>query len=232
MEPMRQTIRIDSPDGGTDAYLATPEGGSGLPVVALHAWWGLNTDFRDFVDRLAGDGFTVVAPDLFDGTVLGTIDEAEKFSEELDEENNAERLLGRAAAALDHLLALPQSSGARAAALGFSFGGVYARWLAKTRPEVTALVTYYGGAWDPPAKASSSATWLSHWAAEDPYEAPEDAREAVAAQAGAGAVGHFYEGTRHWFAEAGRPEYVEAASELAYRRTVDFLRQALGEGAA
>ena len=232
MEPMHQTIRIDAPDGGTDAYLATPDSGSGLPVVALHAWWGLNADFRDFVDRLAGDGFTVIAPDLFDGTVLATIEEAEKFGEQLDEEHNAERLLGRAAAALDHLLGLSESSGSQAAALGFSFGGVYARWLAKTRPEVTALVTYYGGTWDPPADASSSATWLSHWAAEDPYEAPEGAREAVAAQAEAGAIAHFYDGTKHWFAEPSRPEYAEAASELAYRRTVDFLRHALGEGAA
>jgi carboxymethylenebutenolidase len=186
----------------------------------------LNQDFRNFGDRLAGDGFTVIAPDLFDGTVVDTVEAAEKFGEQLDEEHNAERLLGRAAAALDEVLRLPQTRGTRAAVLGFSFGAVYARWLAKQRPEIAAIVTYYGGAWDPPGDPSS-APWLSHWAAEDPYEDPDDARAAVAAVADAGAISHSYEGTRHWFAEPSRPEFVAAASDLAYRRTVDLLRQAL-----
>lgn len=222
---MTDTIQIDTADGGADAYLALPPSPPGPGVLALHAWWGLNADFRAFADRLAADGFTVMAPDLFDGAVLDTIKDAEKFAEELDEEHNAERLLGRAAAALDHLLGLPQVSGSQAAVIGFSFGGVYTRWLAKTRPQVAAIVTYYGGAWDPPGDPSS-APWLSHWAADDPYEDPNDAREAIDAQDGA--TGHFYEGTKHWFAEPSRPEYVEAASEQAYQRTVAFLRQMLG----
>jgi carboxymethylenebutenolidase len=197
--------------------------------VALHAWWGLNKDFRDFADRLATDGFTVLAPDLFDGTVLATIEEAERFGEQLDEETNAERLLGRAAAALDHVLAMPEAPGGRAAVLGFSFGAVYARWLAKTRPDVAAVVTYYGGTWDPPVDRSVvPVPWLSHWAEEDPYEDPGDARQTLEDQASAGAVGHFYAGTRHWFAEPDRPEYDADASELAYGRTVEFLRETLG----
>jgi carboxymethylenebutenolidase len=225
---MGTSTRIDTPDGGADAYLATPPNPPGPPVLALHAWWGLNQDFRDFADRLAGDGFTVLAPDQFDGTVVATIEDAEKFSEELDEEHSAERLLARAAAALDRLLARPESSGSRAAVLGFSFGAVYARWLAQTRPQVGAVVTYYGGTWDPTGQPSS-APWLSHWAAEDPYEDPADARATVEGLADAGAVGHFYEDTKHWFAEPSRPEYVEEASELAYRRTVEFLRSALDD---
>jgi carboxymethylenebutenolidase len=223
---MTDTIRIDTPDGGTDAYLSLPADPPAPGVVALHAWWGFNQDFRDFVDRLAAGGFTVIAPDLFDGTVLDTIEAAEKFGEELDEEHNAERLLGRAAAALDHLLAMPETRGARAAVLGFSFGGVYARWLAKQRPEVAAIVTYYGGAWDPPG-AASKAHWLSHWAADDPYEDPADARESVAAEAERGAEAHFYDGTKHWFAEPSRPEFVEGAAELSFGRTTEFLHASL-----
>ena len=145
---MGHTTRISTPDGDADAYLATPDNPPGPPVLALHAWWGLNGMFRDLVDRLAGDGFTVLAPDLFDGRVLATIEEAEAFQQnELDEEANAERLVVRCGAALDHLMQLPETRGDRAAVLGISFGGVYARWLAKTRPEIAGLVTYYGGGW-------------------------------------------------------------------------------------
>src|SRR5699024_5040085 len=122
--PMGTTTRIETPDGGCEAYLSTPSSPPGPPVVALHAWWGLNGDFRGFCDRLAGDGFTVIAPDLFDGTVVDTIEAAERFSEQLDEDHNAERLLGRAAAALDQVLSLPETRGTRAATLGFSFGAV------------------------------------------------------------------------------------------------------------
>jgi carboxymethylenebutenolidase len=224
------TIHLETPDGGCDAYLAMPALPPAPPVLALHAWWGLNEDFRRFADGLAADGFTVVAPDLFDGAVLDTIPAAEKFSEELDEEHNAERLLGRAAAALDRVLSLPESRGSRAGVLGFSFGTVYARWLAKSRPEIAAIVTYYGGTWDPPGSASR-APWLSHWASEDPYEDGDDARAAVSALADAGAVGHFYDATKHWFAEPSRPEYVEDAAELAFRRTTEFLHANLdGDG--
>ncbi len=224
---MGQTTRISTPDGGADAYLATPANPPGPPVLALHAWWGLNGMFRDLVDRLAGDGFTVLAPDLFDGRVLGTIEEAESFQQnELDEEANAERLVARCAAALDHLLQLPETRGDRAAVLGISFGGVYARWLAKTRPEIAGLVTFYGGDWDPPAEPRDPpAAWLSHWAEHDEFEeAPAEPAEAANPQS----ASHTYPETKHWFAEPDRPEFVEAASELAYSRTVEFLRSILG----
>lgn len=183
--------------------------------------------FRDLVDRLAGDGFTVLAPDLFDGRVLGTIAEAEAFQQnELDEEANAERLVARSSAALDHLLQLPETSGDQAAVLGISFGGVYGRWLAKTRPEVAALVTYYGGSWDPPADPRDPpAAWLSHWADNDEFE---DQPAAPAEAAYPQSVSHRYPNTKHWFAELDRPEFVQPASELAYSRTLEFLRSVLG----
>src|SRR6185437_12952423 len=75
------------------AYLASPPTGRGLPVLLLHTWWGLNQPIKDLADRLAADGFTVLAPDLFDGTVLTTIEEADAHGQKMDSEY--ERILGR-----------------------------------------------------------------------------------------------------------------------------------------
>ena len=223
---MGQTTRISTPDGGADAYVATPANPPGPPVLALHAWWGLNGMFRDLVDRLAGDGFTVLAPDLFDGRVLGTIEEAESFQQnELDEEANAERLVARCAAALDHLLQLPETRGGRAAVLGISFGGVYARWLAKRdrRSRAGDLLRWRLGS---TGRAARPARRLA--------QPLGGARRVRGGAGGAGrgrepeSASHTYPDTKHWFAEPDRPEFVEAASELAYSRTVEFLRSILG----
>jgi len=46
--------------------------------------------------------------------------------------------------------------------------------------------------------------------------------EALAA-ANAG-VTHTHSGTKHWFAEADRPEYDKTAADLAFGETVAFLK--------
>src|SRR5512141_3026085 len=82
---MGETIRIQEAAGGTDDYLAPARPSPGPPVLLLHTWWGLNQTMRDLADRLAGDGFTVMAPDLFDGRVLTTIEDAEAFTTAIEQ---------------------------------------------------------------------------------------------------------------------------------------------------
>ena len=114
-------------------------------MLLLHAWWGLTEMMRDLADRLAADGFTVLAPDLFNGTVLKTIEEADKHVGEV--EGNADRLYARVNAALDHLLADPNVAGNRAAVIGFSFGAYYGtgwRSLGRRRPRSSRTMAGWG----------------------------------------------------------------------------------------
>src|SRR5262245_15960237 len=58
-------------------YLALPQGGKGPGVLVCHAWWGLNQVFTDLCDLLAAKGYVAFAPDLYDGKIVSTIEDAE-----------------------------------------------------------------------------------------------------------------------------------------------------------
>ena len=65
-------------------YLARSESGGGPGVILIQEWWGLNAHIEDVADRLAAEGFVVLAPDLYHGTVVSEPDEARKLVMELD----------------------------------------------------------------------------------------------------------------------------------------------------
>lgn len=221
---MGQMTRLQTVDGEANAYLAPARPSPGPPVLLLHPWWGLNQTIRDLADRLAGDGFTVLAPDLFDGTVLTTIEDAEAYTTAIEQGGggpgslNPDRIMGRVEASLDHLLAQPDARGDRAAIVALSFGGWYGSHVAAGRSDVAAFVSIYSDVYEAPGGAA----YLGHFAANDQFvdPPPPDMEKAL----GPGSAVHVYPGTKHWFMEPDRPEYDEKAAALAYSRTVDFLR--------
>lgn len=154
---MGETIRIQEASGDTNAYLAPARATPGAPVLLLHPWWGLNQTIRDLADRLADDGFTVMAPDLFQGTVLVTADDAKAFLTSIGQGDthdgalNQDRIMGSAEAALDHLLAHPDVRGDRAAIIGLSMGAGYGHEVAAGRPDVVAFVGFYLGIFEAPS---------------------------------------------------------------------------------
>jgi carboxymethylenebutenolidase len=196
----------------------------GAPVLLLHPWWGLNGAIRDLADRLAGDGFTVAAPDLFDGTVLSTPEEAEAFLGTIGTGSvTRESIAAASGAALEQLLASPDARGDRAAIIGLSFGAMQAMRLLEGRSDIAALVGFYSGIFEAP----EGIPYLGHFAEHDEFD---DSAEVPAFEKtlGEGSAAYVYPGTKHWFLERDRPEYDAEAAELAYGRTVAFLREHLG----
>jgi carboxymethylenebutenolidase len=221
---MGETIRIQAAAGDTDTYLAPARPSPGAPVLLLHAWWGLNEAIRDLADRLAGDGFTVMAPDLFDGKVLTTPQEAEAYTTAIEQGDgqpgglNPDRIMGRVQATLDHLLAHPDVRGERAAIVSLSFGGWYGSQVAAGRSDVAAFVSIYSDVYEGPGEAA----YLGHFASDDQFVDLPPAEKLAALPAGSAA--HVYPNTKHWFMEPDRPEFDPTAAELAYGRTAEFLR--------
>ncbi len=223
---------------GSRAYRSTPNSASKGPVLLLHAWWGLNDTITALADRLAGDGFEVLSPDLFDGVVLDTIEAADTHISEV--EADYQEIYAKTQRALDSLLAGEDFS--KAALIGFSFGAAYGQWLASEREDLAGVVTFYGGlGFDVPddteaepwqwVRSETSPPYLGHFAEDDQYEDEEpagvEAFDARLREANPLSAAYLYPGTKHWFFEADRPEFDPGAAQLAYERTARFLTETL-----
>lgn len=204
------------------AYVADSAGAEAPGVVVFHAWWGLNGDVVAFADRLADAGFSVIAPDLYGGEVTAEVDEAKRLTGTVDEEQGNAIAL----AALERLAGRPGASGA-IGAVGFSFGAHWAVWTPAQQGGNGGSVLYYGTTGGP-VLALPGGPILGHFAADDPFEGPEDiaAFEEGLQEGGRQSTIHLYPGTGHWFAEPSRDAYRKEAADLAFERTVEFLRQA------
>lgn len=213
-----ETVRAG--DITTRHYLAGDVRAGAPGVVVFHAWWGLNDDVVAFADRLAEAGFVVVAPDLFGGQVATTIEDAERLAKAADQA----AIDTIALAAMDHLTELVGPT-ARFAVIGFSFGAHWTLWSPGERDQVVASVLYYGTT-DGPVLSASTAPVLGHFAKDDDFE-PEDwvdEFEGKLRSAGHDVTLHRYPDTGHWFAEPSRDAYRQEAADLAFERTVAFLR--------
>ena len=206
-----------------NAYLAQPTLPTGRGVLVLHAWWGLNPFMRRFCERLAGEGFAVLAPDLYHGAVATTIEEAQKLRSKL----KGEVVQKEIAAASERLQAV--CHGQAIGLVGFSLGGYWGLWWAQQHAGIAATAVFYatrGGDY-----SASRSAFQFHLAEHDDYVAASGAKKLQKALQAAGrdAVFHTYSGTTHWFCEDDRPDaYNAAAAELAWRRTVEFLHQYAG----
>lgn len=205
---------------GYEALLPSfPTGG----VLVLHAWWGMNQDVRGYCDRLSEAGFAAFAPDLFAGEVASTVEGAESLTQRNRPREEEIRSIIRESAEQ-----VAQKSGASdIAVVGFSYGAYFALELSNWMPEeVSKVVIYYGTGTDD--FSSSRAAYLGHFASDDDFEPAEVVESQLAALRGHGRSAEFftYEETGHWFAEPSVVEaYDSAAAELAWNRTVQFLKR-------
>jgi carboxymethylenebutenolidase len=189
----------------------------------LHAWWGLNEFSKGFCDRLARAGFTVLAPDLYHGAVATTIAEAKALRGKL-KGKVVQQELTEAAGRLQELCGREEIG-----LVGFSLGAYWGLWLAQQPASpIHAAVIFYGARQGD--YADSPAALQFHLAEQDDYVADSGVKKLRRRLAAAGkeAAFHTYPGTGHWFFESDRPKaFQPEAAELAWERTIAFLRQHL-----
>jgi carboxymethylenebutenolidase len=218
-----QDITFDVDGKPANGYLALSSQADAPGVIVLHAWWGLNPFFKSLCDRLASEGFAAFAPDLFQGKVAKTIDEAKQFMPE----NEFEQIGPIIAAVPEVLRDRPEVRKGPLSVIGFSMGAAWSLVLASERPEDIHKVILFYGTYEGMDFSKIRAEILGHYAEIEEWGEPLDvvrATEADMRATGLNPIFHFYPNTKHWFFEQDRPEYDPQAAELAWTRTLEFLR--------
>lgn len=129
-------------DHNLNGYMVLPAGAVDPPaIILIHEWWGLNDDVRSMARRLAGEGYVVLAVDLFAGETADTPARAENLMSSVSGERAAVLAnIGQAHRYLDEFVLSP-----RIAVLGAGLGG---RWSLEAAVElgedIDAVVMFYG----------------------------------------------------------------------------------------
>jgi len=110
-------------------------------VIVIHEWWGLNDNVRAMADRLAAEGYIVLAVDLYSGDIAATPSEAQhRMTRVVENQDRATENIRQAFEFVNLTAGAP-----RIASLGWCFGGGWSLNTAMLFPhELDAAVIYYG----------------------------------------------------------------------------------------
>ena len=225
---MRGTSITFAANGGTaEGYLTLPPSGSGPGLIVIQEWWGLVDHIRTIADRFAAEGFVALAPDLFHGERTTAPDQAGKLLMALNIAEAGKELRGAAL----HLGALTAVVPKTIGVLGFCMGGQLALFAAQEHPDlISAAVDFYGI--HPKVSIEPSRLKVpvqGHFATRDTGVPMAGARALAASVTLEGGSFEMHEYVAdHAFMNDARPTvFDEANAQLAWSRTIAFLRQAL-----
>jgi carboxymethylenebutenolidase len=242
-----EAVEITTPDGVADAYLARPDGRPHPGVLYIMDAYGLRPTIEEMVDRIAADGYVVIAPNVFyragRAPVLPLPDPSDpeqrsSFFQSVRPLIGAltpERLAADGAAYLDYLAQV--AAPGPAAITGYCMGARVAWRIAAAHPDrVAALAGFHAGglvtdAPDSPhvSAADVQAEMYFGFADEDPSMSAEQIAtlERTLDEAGARYRSEVYAGARHGYTMADSPVFDETARERHFRELGALLDRAL-----
>jgi carboxymethylenebutenolidase len=207
-------------------YLARPKGRETCPsVIVVHENRGLNPHIKDVARRLALEGFAAYAVDLLSpqGGTPADEDKAREMIAKLDRDETAQHV-----AAAVPVFGTARGSNGRVGCIGFCWGGGIVNRTAEIAPDLNAAVVYYGP--QPPLDKvpAIKAALLLHYAGLDRRITDGAAAYEAALRAnGKRFEAYVYPGVNHAFNNDTSSRYDKAAADLAWTRTIAFLKREL-----
>jgi len=222
-----ENIKYPGATGDVRAHFARPKGDEKLPgVVVIHENRGLNPHIEDVTRRVALGGFLALGPDAL-SPVGGTPEDPDKARElmgKLDSQSTIKNFV----AAVKYLKTHPASTG-KVGVIGFCWGGGMANQVAVNSPDLSAAVPYYGRQPASEDVPKIKASLLLHYAGDDErINKGIPAYEAALKKASVDYKMYMYEGVKHAFNnDTNAARYNKEAAELAWQRTMAFLKEKL-----
>ena len=223
---MGQRLTLTAADGHSlGAYRADANGAARGGIVVLQEIFGVNAHIRAVCDGFAADGFTCIAPALYDRSSQKNCELGYEASDmaagrKLREEFSWDDTVKDVAAAV----AMLAGEGLKVGSVGYCWGGTVS-FLAGVRLDVSAAVVYYGGQILPYKDEKARCPMLMHFGEHDGGIPLSDVEQIKAAHPEA--LVHVYD-AGHGFNCDRRASYDEASAKLARQRTIDFFNTRLG----
>jgi carboxymethylenebutenolidase len=224
-----EAVQYPGASGDVHGYLARPAEAAGpLPaVIVVHENRGLHPHMLDVARRVALAGYMAFAPDLLSaqGGTPADSDRARELIGGLEPDPVVADLVS----AYTYLRLRPDCS-TRVGAMGFGWGGGIVARLLSSAPALAGGVVFYGRT--PPAAEAGriKGPLLLHYAALDEKSNEGlPALETALKEARARYTLYVYEGVNQsFFNDTVQSRFNARAADLAWGRTVDFLKQSLG----
>lgn len=229
---MPERITINVSDGFFDGYLALPPTGQGPGMLVIQEIFGVNDHIRAVADKLAAEGYVVLAPDLFwrmkHDVELGyegnDLEQAMDYYERFDEVKGISDLRHAADALRNH-----KACTGRIGAMGFCLGGKLAFRLAGAT-NLNVAICYYGGGIENhiPESEKIKCKILLHFGETDSHilmSTVDKLRESFEAKPNFAI--EVYPGVGHGFNCDARSSYDSEAAELAWARSIELLAREL-----
>jgi carboxymethylenebutenolidase len=226
-----RTSKVDLKINGDGAYafVAQPDDDAKHPgLVLIQEWWGIESHIIDLAQKLAAEGFIVATPDLYHGQVVTEPNDAQKKIMMLI--NNVDKAVGEIVGALETLRAMPEVDPKKLGVMGFCVGGFLAYTVAARYPDLGAVVSFYGGGYDPTPEevAKVTAPVLAIYGKKDESIAQEQVEkvEKLYKEAGKDITVKVYD-AGHAFINPNHGMGDEESAKDAWPKAVNFLKDNL-----
>ena len=210
--------------GDVNGFLAKPvESGKYPAVVMIHEWWGLNDNIKEMAQKLASQGYIVLAVDLYNNKVGITSEEARQLMTSFDGDEGIENMNS----AIRFLKS--EYSVDKIGSIGWCFGGGQSLNLA-VNSDLDATVMYYGQVISESEKLSNI-SWplLGIFAELDQGIPPKAVREFESSLDELGIKNEIiiYLGVNHAFANPSGDRYSPQEAKDAWNKTLEFFNNNL-----
>lgn len=244
------TVEIPTPDGVADAYFTHPSDGRPHPAVLLYMdAFGIRPHLTGMADRLAANGYTVLAPNVFYRygsapvvelpEVIDPQSRPEIFEEigPMMQALTPELVVRDAGAYLDWLQTRPEAANGPIGATGYCLGAALALRTAGNYPQRVAAAAGFHGAHlasespqSPHLVAPHVTAELYFGHADQDHALPEEQIERLdraLSDAGVTFRSEVYRGAAHGYTQADTAAHDEQATERHWSALLDLFERAL-----